>query len=107
MKKEIRKGYVALGIVSLFWGSSYVASKIGNAYMPAIFLAGIRQFFTGLILTAFFLCKKHRLPSRNNLKKFSSREYYCFFSGTVWLRGHLNILAADWLRSLQPSRHFL
>lgn len=78
MKKEIQKGYIALGIVCLFWGTSYVASKIGNTYMPAIFLAGIRQFFTGLIMTAFFLFKKYQLPSAGNLKKI-------FFQGMLLL----------------------
>jgi len=78
MKKEILAGYVALAIVSLFWGTSYTASKIGNTYMPAIFLAGVRLFVAGLIMTAFFLCKKYQLPSGDNLKKV-------FFQGMLLL----------------------
>ena len=78
MKKEIQKGYIALGIVSLFWGTSYTASKIGNTYIPAIFMAGVRQFIAGLILTVFFLCKKYPLPARDDFKKI-------FFQGMLLL----------------------
>lgn len=81
MNKEIQKGYVALAIVSLFWGTCYTASKIGNTYMPAIFMAGIRQFFAGLVMTVFFLIKKHQLPSWDNFKKIFIQGILLLFIG--------------------------
>jgi drug/metabolite transporter (DMT)-like permease len=105
MEKEIRKGYVALGIVSLFWGTSYVASKIGNTYMPAIFLAGVRQFFTGSILTVFFLCENHRLPSLNVAKKIFLQGILLLFLGNglvTWSLEYISSGLAAILAALTP-----
>ena len=94
MKKEAQKGYVALVIVSLFWGTTYVASKIGNTYMPAIFLAGIRQFFTGLIMVTFFLFKKYHFPSRDNLKKIFFQGMLLLFIGNGLLTWSLEFISS-------------
>ena len=59
MKRGIKQGYIALAIVSFFWGTTYIASRIGTQHMPGIFVAGIRQFVSGLILVGFFLLKIH------------------------------------------------
>ncbi len=94
MKKEIRKGYIALGIVSLFWGTTYVACKIGNTYMPPIFLAGVRQFITGLILTSFFLCRSHHLPSGNDFKKIFIQGMLLLFIGNSLLTWSLEFISS-------------
>ena len=54
MKKDLTKAYVALGLVSFFWGTTYVATRYGAQQMPGLFMAGVRQFFSGLILVSFF-----------------------------------------------------
>lgn len=57
--------YLALGITSIVWGTTWVASKIAVTDMPALQMASIRQFFGGIILVLFFLgYKKIGLPSR-------------------------------------------
>jgi drug/metabolite transporter (DMT)-like permease len=94
MKKEIQQGYIALGIVSLFWGTSYTASKIANVYMPGIFLAGIRQFITGSIMTAFFLCKKYPLPSLENLKKIFFQGMLLLFIGNGLVTWSLEFISS-------------
>ena len=38
-------GYIALGITSVVWGTTWVASKIAISEMPALQMASIRQFF--------------------------------------------------------------
>src|SRR5689334_20326528 len=65
------KGYIALATVSFFWGTTFIASRIGAQHMPGIFVSGIRQFFSGLILTGFFLLKGYRLPAWKDLRKIS------------------------------------
>jgi drug/metabolite transporter (DMT)-like permease len=54
MKKELSRAYIALAIVSFFWGTTYIASRIGAQHMPGLFMAGIRQFLSGLILGQLF-----------------------------------------------------
>ena len=53
---------LALAWVSIFWGTTWLASKIGLAHMPALQMIGLRQFFGGAIFVLFFLFKRHPLP---------------------------------------------
>ncbi len=58
-------GYLALGITSIVWGTTWVASKIAVTDMPALQMASIRQFFGGSFFVLFFLFyKKIGFPTR-------------------------------------------
>jgi drug/metabolite transporter (DMT)-like permease len=58
------KGYFALFITSVVWGTTWVVSKIGVTAMPAMQLVYLRQFFGGVIFVGFFLFyKKLPLPT--------------------------------------------
>lgn len=58
-------GYVALAITSIFWGTTWVASKIGVRDVPALQLAAIRQLIAGAILVSyFFFVKKQPWPNK-------------------------------------------
>lgn len=57
------KGYIALTLTSTLWGTTWVASKIGIAQMPALQMASIRQLIAGSMLVFFFIgFKKIPLP---------------------------------------------
>jgi drug/metabolite transporter (DMT)-like permease len=71
MKKELSRAYIALGVVSFFWGTTYIASRIGAQHMPGLFVSGVRQFSSGLILVTFFLARGYSLPGWNALKRIS------------------------------------
>jgi drug/metabolite transporter (DMT)-like permease len=59
------KGYFALFITSIVWGTTWVASKIGVDEIPALQMAYIRQFIGGSIFIIFFaFFKKAALPNR-------------------------------------------
>ncbi|MEI2747662.1 MAG: DMT family transporter [Ferruginibacter sp.] len=59
------KGYFALSITSLLWGTTWVASKVGVMEMPALQMAYIRQFIAGLCFVIFFMWyKKEPLPTK-------------------------------------------
>ncbi len=63
-----QKGYWALGAISFFWGTTWIASKIGVNLMPPLHLSAIRQSIAGIVmLSYFFLRKKHRLPGASEL----------------------------------------
>jgi len=58
-------GYLALGITSIVWGTTWVASKIGVAEIPALQMAYIRQFLGGICFVGFFIFyKKLSFPTR-------------------------------------------
>jgi drug/metabolite transporter (DMT)-like permease len=62
-KKGARaKAIFALALVCFFWGTTWIASKEGVTYMPALQLAGIRQFIAGLLYVGFFIYKKAPFP---------------------------------------------
>ena len=56
------KAILALMVVCFFWGTTWIASRIGVQYMPALQLAGIRQLLGGTIYIIFFLSGKNKWP---------------------------------------------
>ncbi len=58
------KAYFSLALVCFFWGTTWIASKEGVKHMPAIQMAGMRQFFGGLCYAVFFLYKGAEFPKR-------------------------------------------
>ena len=56
------KAFVALGLVSFFWGTTWIASKEGVRHMPALQLAGIRQLTGGILYLIFFMSKGRVWP---------------------------------------------
>jgi drug/metabolite transporter (DMT)-like permease len=85
MKQEMKKAYIALGVVSFFWGTTYVASRVGAQHMPGLYMAAIRQFVSGLILVLFFAAKGHKLPSLEELKRISVQGVFllCIANGLL------------------------
>lgn len=56
------KAFIALGLVSFFWGTTWIASKEGVRHMPALQLAGIRQLAGGFLYLIFFMSKGRIWP---------------------------------------------
>jgi drug/metabolite transporter (DMT)-like permease len=85
MKKDFKKAYWALAIVSFFWGTTYIAARIGAQYMPGLFIAGIRQFLSGIILVSYFLLRGYKLPGIAELKTISIQGIFmlCIANGLL------------------------
>lgn len=85
MKKELYKAYFALGIVSFFWGTTYIASRIGAQHMPGLFVSGLRQFVSGLILVGYFFIKGYKLPGWEVMKRISVQSIFllCIANGLL------------------------
>lgn len=63
------KAYLALFATSTVWGTTWVASKMAVAQMPALQMAGIRQFIAGVLLVGFFmLYKKLAFPTAKEFR---------------------------------------
>jgi len=62
------KAYFALGVTSIVWGTSWVASRFGVRYTPALQLSATRQFLAGTLFILFFLLRGEKLP---NFKQFA------------------------------------
>lgn len=65
------KAYIALGIVCIAWGTTYLAMRTGVKTMPGLMLAAIRNTVCGVIVVAWFLAKGHRLPDIKTLGRLA------------------------------------
>ncbi|TLV03097.1 DMT family transporter [Dyadobacter luticola] len=59
----ITKAYIALGLVCFFWGTTFIAARIGVSGYPAFFFMGCRNFTAGLVLLTIISVKKKTFPS--------------------------------------------
>ncbi len=59
---------LALCFVCFFWGTTWIASKEGVRHMPALQLAGMRQFIGGILYVSYFLFKKAPWPKGKQWK---------------------------------------
>jgi drug/metabolite transporter (DMT)-like permease len=66
-KRDIIKAYTAWGAVCLFWGTTYLAIRIGVEVVPPALFAGIRFAFAGSIIYIFLRLKGLPNPSRQDL----------------------------------------
>lgn len=53
---------LALALVSITWGTTWLVSKAGVMHMPALQLAGLRQVVAGLLYLAYFSAKGKAFP---------------------------------------------
>jgi drug/metabolite transporter (DMT)-like permease len=68
---ERTRALFAVGLVSVMWGTTWLASKRGVENMPALQLAGIRQLIGGGIYVLFFSVKGYKWPSLGQLFRFT------------------------------------
>lgn len=64
-KNPLFKAYFALIAVCFFWGTTYLAIRIGVQYVPGFMMAGIRNVMAGIITCSFFLLTGIKFPPRN------------------------------------------
>lgn len=57
-----RNAYIALGVVCIVWGVSWVGTKEAVRYMPPFQMVGIRQILAGLCYVIFFLVRGFSFP---------------------------------------------
>ena len=85
LRKNTRtKAVIALGIVCILWGTTWVASKEGVTHMPALQLAGFRQLVAGLAYIIYFMSIGAEWPK--------GREWYA-----IGVLSFLNILCSNGL----------
>jgi drug/metabolite transporter (DMT)-like permease len=61
------KAMIAVGLVCILWGTTWMASKIGVKHMPALQLSGLRHFIGGGIYVLYFGLFRKMWPQRNQI----------------------------------------
>ena len=86
--------YIALALVSILWGTTFLASHIGVQHLHGIMLSGVRMAVAGLLLTGYFLLKGYKLPEKGVLGRI-------FIIGILMLFGSNGMLT--WSMQYIPS----
>jgi drug/metabolite transporter (DMT)-like permease len=60
--KSALKAYLAFASISFFWGTTYLAIRIGVAVVPPALLAGLRFSIAGMLMLLYLVARKQRLP---------------------------------------------
>lgn len=105
MKKDLRKAYIALAIVSFFWGTTYLAIRISVVDIPGLFLAGVRQFVSGAIMVAYFRMMGHQWPDRKSMIHISVQGILllCISNGLItWALQYIPSGLAAIIAALMP-----
>lgn len=58
------KAWLAFASVSIFWGTTFLAIRIGVQSMSPFLMAGMRHLLGGILICSFFLLKGYGLPTR-------------------------------------------
>lgn len=61
-RQEAIKAYAAWGAVCLFWGTTYLAIRIGVQRLPPALFAGVRFVIAGVIFLTYLRLRGHPLP---------------------------------------------
>lgn len=105
MKKDLRKAYMALAVVSFFWGTTYLAIRISVEDIPALFVVGVRHFVSGLIMVAYFKMMGHKWPDRKSLINISIQGilFLCISNGLMtWALQYVPSGLAAIIAALMP-----
>jgi drug/metabolite transporter (DMT)-like permease len=60
--------WLAFAAVAIFWGTTFLAIRIGVQTMPPFLMAGLRHFTAGLFICSYFLLRGYALPTLAQLK---------------------------------------
>lgn len=61
---EKNNALFAVGVVSILWGTTWMASKIAVRSMPAVQVSGMRHLIGGSLYVGYFFFKKFPLPTK-------------------------------------------
>jgi drug/metabolite transporter (DMT)-like permease len=61
--------YLAIGVISLIWGTTFLALSFGLDSLPPLFVSGGRQMISGILILLFCFYKGYRIPKWEFLKQ--------------------------------------
>ena len=106
MNRQSFLPYLALGLVCIIWGTTYLALRIAVLHFPPFLFTAIRQTTAGLLLLAFvFMLGKAAMPSRDHLLRQAIGGFFMISMGNglvAWAEMHIPSGVAAIICSLMP-----
>src|SRR5690349_15335660 len=94
MKKEFLTAYIALAIVCILWGTTYLALRIGVLHFPPFLFTTIRQITAGLLLITFMMTFGKALwPKKSHIAKQAIGGFFMISLGNglvAWGEMHVS-----------------
>lgn len=88
------KAYIAWGMVSTIWGTTYLAIRVGVQDLPPFLFAGFRWIIAGVLFFSYLYWRGNRLPKKSELK-------YLLITGIslIGISNGLVVVAEQWIPS--------
>lgn len=64
---NLKRAYAALAVVSFFWGTTYLASRVAVQHIPGMYLASVRTLIAGSSIILFSLLRGRKFPDLKTL----------------------------------------
>ena len=99
------KAWLAYAGVAFFWGTTFLAIRIGVQSFPPFIMAGMRHAVGGLIICSFFLLKGNPLPSWSQFKVYIINGILMLVIGNglvTWAEMHISSGLAALICALTP-----
>ena len=107
---ETRNAWLAFASVSFFWGTTYLAIRVGVESFPPMLFAGIRHTIGGILVLSYFLLKKYPLPTKQEFKNIIVMAILMLLIGNglfVWAEKFVSSSVAAIISSTSPFVVFL
>ncbi len=65
------KAYLAWASISIIWGTTFLAIRIGVDHLPPMLFAGLRWIIAGTLFFIFLRLKGYSFPSKKDFIKLS------------------------------------
>jgi len=79
------KAYIALAALCFFWGTTYLAIRIGMQSIPLFIFSGFRFVGAGLIMVLYFKLKGYPFPDWQDFRKLMISGMMLFVGGNLIL----------------------
>jgi len=79
------KAYIALAALCFFWGTTYLAIRVGVQTIPIFVFSGFRFVCAGLIMCLYFILRGHRLPDLKDFRSLMVSGILLFVGGNLIL----------------------
>ncbi len=70
-KNENTLAWLAFAAVSIFWGTTYFAIRVGVTSFPPFIMASCRHLIGGILICAYFVLRGYKIPSIKELGTFA------------------------------------
>lgn len=97
--------WLAFAAVSLFWGTTFFAIRIGVESFPPFLMAAFRHSIGGILICSYFLLRGYSLPPISSLKVFAVNGFLMLVLGNglvTWAEMYVSSGLAAIICSLTP-----